>query len=114
MRFFKRKTAYPPKRTEDTARLWKTACRAYEAHLESILPKLPAGAQLLARTEFHDARITRIDRPSKSTLVFTLSGGYALSGETTLTFVGVNQCWVPDTVRGQEILFDEVDLSELT
>jgi hypothetical protein len=113
MRFFKRKTAYPAKRNEASKRAWEAARRGYEAHLKAIAAGLPEGARELARTVLHDARVRRIERPSKSVLVIVLSGGYALAGETVLTFTGVKQAWVPDAIVGDEFLFYEISTSDL-
>jgi hypothetical protein len=113
MRFFTRKTAYPAKRNEVSKRAWETARRGYEAHLKAISSALPEGARELARTPLHDARVRRIDRPSKSTLVIVLSGGYTLAGETVLTFTGVKHAWVPEAIVGDEFLYDEISTSDL-
>jgi hypothetical protein len=113
MIYFKRKAAYPQKRTEETRKQWIKLNEAYTLHLKSIEKSLPKNVQILSRTTFHDAVVKSISRPSKSEVVIALSGGYLQSGYNTLSFYGVKKAWVPDSIIGDTWLYEEVHLSEI-
>ena len=110
--YFKRKAAYPHKRTEKSDLEWDRLCKAYDMHLQRIRKSLPENVRALSRANFHDATIVSIARPSKSDIVITLRGGYLHSGFSILSFYGVKKAWLPDTVIGDTLLYEEVHLSE--
>jgi|GEM_PF-3258284 len=122
MHFFKRKLLYPPNNKKpDTKGLHD----AYREHLRSIKSKLPEGAWKLACHSFHDARVVSVSRPTKRELVIILDGGYSgcgydfineqlLDGRfTRLHFSGVKKDWAPDTIVGDDWLYEEMTLSEI-
>ena len=66
MIYFKRKAAYPHKRTEETRKAWDKLWKEYESHLKSITRSLSKNAWLLANLSFHDATVKAVEIDRKS------------------------------------------------
>lgn len=128
MIYFKRKAAYPHKRTEETRKAWDKLWKEYESHLKSLRRSLSKNAWLLANLSFHDATVKALEIPSKREVVITLYGGWVpefrehygmipkayLKGNThKLSFTGVKKAWVPYTIVGDVWLYEEMHLSDI-
>ena len=108
MKFFTRAKYDAIQRAETD---WDQAADAYQQHLESISASLPRGARALAEDILHDARIEKIGRPSTTALELMLRRGYGPPGKVTLNFSGVVASDLSDGHVGEDVLYEEVEVS---
>lgn len=125
MHYFKRKLLYPAKRNKHETGTLDKLRQSYMQHLFSIKLKLPEGAWKLAYLSFHDARVLSVAQPTRRELVITLDGVYwgcgfdfirdkMLGGRfTTLSFSDLKKAWVPQTIIGDDWLYEEMHLSDV-
>lgn len=126
MIYFKRKAAYPhkrtDKRTEETRKVWDKLWKEYEAHLKAISSSLSENAWLLANLSLHDATVKSLEIPSRREVVMTLYGawvpqfreGYGMipkeylkGNKHKLSFTSVKKAWVPYSIVGDVWLYEE-------
>jgi hypothetical protein len=92
---------------------WHSACDAYRAHLQSIRPLLPAGAQAIADVTLHDGVIRAVEGPSDSELTITVDATrnpWGPTGLFRLSFAGVREAEGIGTLIGDDWLYEEVHL----
>jgi hypothetical protein len=97
MRFFTRKAL------KSGGSQWEKALREYREHLVSLQARLPASVLAFDRVSIHDQIVERVERPSKSSVVFH-------TRNYEITFNGVSEFVAPAPPEGDVWLYNEVDL----
>jgi len=94
--------------------------KAYWKHVEDLLPGMPAGVAKLAKTNLHDALISRACLDTRTRTLTLVLLVWARTGrscsEVTLRYAGVETCGQNiETLKARardresEILYDEID-----
>ena len=115
MRFFTRQLWESA--STDAGRLaFRDAVARYDSHKKAIRRDLDPGWRCLLDSDLHDARITKVEHRSKTSVTVTLdtTGCFSLDSETQLMALnadGTIKYWIPYSVKDEWWLTHEVDLN---
>ena len=88
---------------------WERLWRRYGQELDRTRDQFTPGWQELANSDFHDAAIVAVERPTASAVLLRID----LGGERicTLHFLGVREARIPESAIGDVWLYAEIHLN---
>jgi hypothetical protein len=109
MKYFTREASQQLSNWKGSSR-WRSLWARYDQELARTRVQFTPGWRELADTDFHDAEVLAVERPSLSEIILRLDVPGA--GVCTLKFLGLRKARIPESAVGDICLCAEVHLTD--